>query len=310
MVEVSVVMGVFNGAETLAETLASVLSQEGCALEFIVVDDGSTDASGRILSDWAARDPRLRVLSQGNIGLTRSLIRGCAEASGEFIARQDAGDLSLPGRLGRQVLALREDAKSVAATCHTQFIGPMGEPLYVSRVSEGELNESLRRGTAPLRGPSHHGSIMMRRSAYVAAGGYRPQFHFAQDLDLWTRLAEAGSFAVVDEALYRARLAPGAISGTHTMEQRRLALLIAQATELRRSGRDEAAALAEAARVRPVPASNKATRMARGNYFIGSCLLGSAPDSARHYFREAVRQDPLHWRAWLRLLQSYWGSQR
>jgi len=308
MVEVSVVMGVFNGSATLAETLGSVLSQEGCSLEFIVVDDGSTDDTGRILSDWAARDTRLRVFSQPNAGLTRALIRGCDEARGEFIARQDAGDLSLPGRLSRQVQALRADTQSAAATCHTEFVGPLDEPLYVSRVGEQELNDSLRRGTSPLRGPSHHGSVTMRRTAYVAAGGYRPQFHFAQDLDLWTRLSEHGHFVVVDEALYRARLAPGAISGTHTTEQRRLAQFIAQATALRRSGRDEAAALDEAARVRPVPAANKAARLARGNYFIGSCLLASAPGSARSYFREAVRQDPLHWRAWVRLLQSGWRS--
>ena len=304
MVDVSVVMGVFNGADTLAETLASVLSQEGCELECIVVNDGSTDDTGRVLAEWAARDARLRIVDQPNAGLTRALIRGCAEARGEFIARQDAGDMSLPGRLAGQVQALRADNQSVAVTCHTQFVGPKGEPLYTSRVAEDELNESLRRVASPLRGPSHHGSVTMRRSTYVSAGGYRPQFYFAQDLDLWTRLVEHGRFSVVADVLYRARLEPGAISGTHTAEQRLLAGLIAEAGRMRRSGGDEAVALARAARVQPVPAANKAARLARGNYFIGSCLLRSAPSSARGYFGEAVRQDPTHWRAWVRWLQA------
>jgi len=105
--EVSVVMGVYNGAEHLEQTLASILSQEGCDLEFIVVDDGSTDDTGSILDAWAAQDKRLRVIHQQNTGLTRALIRGCAEARGEFIARQDAGDVSLPGRLDAQFTYLK-----------------------------------------------------------------------------------------------------------------------------------------------------------------------------------------------------------
>src|SRR5262245_30164988 len=95
--EVSVMMSVYNGASHLAATLDRILSQEGVALEFIVVNDGSTDKSSQILNDYAQRDSRLRVIHQENTGLTRALIRGCDAARGEFIARNDAGDISLPG---------------------------------------------------------------------------------------------------------------------------------------------------------------------------------------------------------------------
>src|SRR5262245_6785124 len=97
--EVSVVMSVYNGASNLPATINSILSQEGVALEFIVVNDGSTDKTGEILDDYARRDNRVRVIHQKNTGLTRGLIRGCDAARGEFIARQDAGDISLPERL-------------------------------------------------------------------------------------------------------------------------------------------------------------------------------------------------------------------
>src|SRR5262249_52832345 len=100
--EVSVVMSVYNGASHLAATLDSVLSQEGVELEFIVVNDGSTDKAGEILDDYARRDGRVRVIHQQHTGLTYALIRGCAAATGEFIARQDAGDVSLAGRLALQ----------------------------------------------------------------------------------------------------------------------------------------------------------------------------------------------------------------
>ena len=106
--EVSVVMSVYNGALNLTPSMNSILSQEGVSLEFIVVNDGSTDNTGEILDDFARRDPRVRIIHQENSGLTRALINGCGVATGEFIARQDAGDLSLPGRLARQLDVLRK----------------------------------------------------------------------------------------------------------------------------------------------------------------------------------------------------------
>ena len=97
--KVSVVMSVYNGAEHLAETLDSVLQQEDCDFEFIVVNDGSTDSTASILDEYARRDPRLRIIHQSNTGLTQALINGCHQARGEYIARQDAGDVSLSSRL-------------------------------------------------------------------------------------------------------------------------------------------------------------------------------------------------------------------
>src|SRR5262245_12696845 len=100
--DVSVVMSVYNGASSLSVTMNSVLSQAGVDLEFVIVNDGSTDGTGEILDDYALSDSRVRVIHQKNTGLTGALILGCAAATGEFIARQDVGDTSLPGRLAFQ----------------------------------------------------------------------------------------------------------------------------------------------------------------------------------------------------------------
>lgn len=301
--EVSVVMSVYNGAGSLPATLQSVLSQQGCHFEFIVVNDGSSDESGRILDAWAARDARLRVIHQTNTGLTRALIRGCAEARGEFIARQDCGDVSLPGRLAAQVKCLRAAPAAVACSCHTGFVGPADEWLYDQTIDEARLNAGLIGADRRLHGPSHHGSVMMRSKAYRDVGGYRAAFYFAQDLDLWTRLAEVGPFKVVGECLYQARLEPQSISGTQTREQNRLADLIALATQARRSGKTERDILSAAASIRPVKHAGKDVRVARGNYFIGSCLAQRDPSAAVTYFRKALDHDPWHWRARLRWLQ-------
>jgi len=301
----SVVMGVYNGAETLAQSVRSILDQDNCDLELIVVDDGSTDDSGRILDALSAQDTRLRVMHQDNAGLTKALMRGCAVAAGEFIARQDCGDVSAPGRLATQVKCLRSRKDAVAVTCHTQFLGPRGEPLYVSMLSEDQLNIGLvvQEGRT-CRGPSHHGSVMMRRSAYEAAGGYRPEFYFAQDIDLWARMAELGRFAVLDEVLYQARLEPQSLSGMQSNEQRALAELITRAGLARRAGQSEASVLGLASTIRPVARSGRAKRIAAGNYFIGCCLRRSDPGAAVEYFRQAVNQDPWHWKARARWVQA------
>jgi cellulose synthase/poly-beta-1,6-N-acetylglucosamine synthase-like glycosyltransferase len=180
----------------------------------------------------------------------------------------------------------------------------MGEALYTVEIDEVRLNRLLETGErGRYVGPSHHGSMMFRRSVYEAVGGYRAAFHFAQDLDLWTRLIERGRFALVAQALYQATLEPRSISGTQTQEQRQLAEIITAATRTRRAGGDEAPHLAAATQVRPVRRRALPQRVAWGYYFIGACLRRNSPRAAQKYFRQALALDPWLWRARLRWLQ-------
>ena len=221
--EVSVVMSVYNGAPVLVGTIDSILSQDGIELEFLIVNDGSTDKSGEILDDYARRDSRVRVIHQKNAGLTRALVRGCALSTGEFIARQDAGDVSLPGRLAVQVGVLKSNPTVVMTSCGTRFIGPAGEVLYEICQHGVELHRGLQHiEIERLKGPSHHTSVMFKRKSYEAVGGYRPQFKVAQDLDLWTRLSEVGICWATPEVLCEARLDKNSISGSQRSPRKRL----------------------------------------------------------------------------------------
>src|SRR5262245_46907857 len=100
-------MCVYNDAAYVAAAVESIVAQTMTDWEFIIVDDGSTDETSAILRQCSNRDPRIRIIRQDNAGLTAALVRGCAAAQGEFIARQDADDLSLPDRFTRQVELLR-----------------------------------------------------------------------------------------------------------------------------------------------------------------------------------------------------------
>ena len=304
---VSVVMSVFNSAPTLSATLDSILKQDGIDFEFVVIDDGSTDNSRQILLDYASQDPRLIVMHQENRGLTGALIRGCAISRGEFIARQDAGgDISLRGRFDHQVAFLRARPTVVMTACGTRVVGPDAEPLYEICQSGRELQEGLRATSIDrIYGPSHHGAVMFRKSAYECVGGYRCDFGVAQDLDLWTRLAEVGDCLATSDVLYETRVSYGSITHLNLEQQKRARSVIVRCAEARRMGRNEAEILEDAKAIQGPPRGWLSDRIRDAGlwYFIGSVLRTKEPRRAYQYFGRALASWPFYLRTWVGLLR-------
>ena len=311
--DVSVVMSVYNGAAALRTTLDSVLAQDDCDFEFVVVNDGSTDDSGSILDAYAARDSRLRVIHQANTGRTPALIRGCAEASGELIARQDCGDLSLSGRLVRQLELLSADRTLSFVSCRTRYATVDGEPLYDVKGTGRALQPTsvidLLQPFGVLDGPAHHGSVMLRRSSYEHVGGYRPEFYYGQDWDLWYRLADYGKFQMLDEPLYEARIGVNDISMNNKARQELIGQQSLRALQLRKAGLSDQPALDEAMKIRPgAHRSRGRGGVSQGCYFIGECLRRNGNRAAAlRYLKRAVQENPLHLKSWVRLLQTRFG---
>lgn len=298
---VSIIVGAYQAEAHLERSLRSVLGQDLRDLELLVVDDGSTDATPAILAELSASDPRVRVIRQDNRGLTSALSRGCGEARGEFIARHDADDLSLPGRLSRQVAALRNDDRLAFVSSWAQVIGPRDEPLYTleRRVDPQAATACL---TAGSEGPPGHGSVMMRTSAYRTVGGYRGPFRYAQDWDLWLRLAEVGLLGYVQDCLYAFRVAEASISAHRRFQQMRLAELARLCHAARKAGQPEAPCLEEAARVSAEPAPRFSPFEPGSSYFIGKCLLDRRDPRCLDYLVRAWRERPASWRTWAALL--------
>ncbi|HEV7485666.1 MAG TPA: glycosyltransferase family A protein [Thermoanaerobaculia bacterium] len=307
MTAISVVIGVYNGAATLPQTLDSILGQSETDFECIAVDDGSTDATPQILASYAARDPRIRVIHQSNAGLTRALIAGCARARGMYIARHDAGDLSDPRRFALQKRALDADPELVLVSNATQFAGPELEPLYVAAPTGAARTPAfvLDLGSeAPLLdGPTHHGSVMFRRDAYERAGGYRAEFYYGQDFDLWYRLALLGKFQILPETLYTARITADSISTGARVLQERIARLSRAAIAARHRGESDAAIVSEAANIRKAR-SRRGGRRGPALYFIGEALRRNGDARARGYLAGSLRARPFSLRAWLRYFQA------
>jgi glycosyltransferase involved in cell wall biosynthesis len=294
--KISAVMGVFNGAATLPATLDSILAQTDGDFELIVVDDGSSDQTPDVLRRYAAEDGRIRIIRQANAGLTRALVAGCEAARGEFIARHDNGDRSRPDRFARQLAAFAPGV--VLVSCGARHVGPDSEFLY-DATAAGDIGASLLHDPVErIRGLPHHGTAMFRRDAYIAAGGYREQFRYAQDLDLWIRLAGRGRVVVLPEILYEARFETNAISATRRGDQVALAgIAIAL--------RDGAGpSLLESAReIGSAPRTRRRRDETAALYFVASCLRRNRNPGYKRYARAVLRRNPFHLRSWLLLMR-------
>ncbi|MDO4744626.1 MAG: glycosyltransferase, partial [Clostridia bacterium] len=182
---VSVIMGVYNGAETLKRAVDSILAQTYSDWELIICDDGSVDDTYKIAVECKQKDSRIKVIqNEKNMRLAYSLNQCLKIAKGEYIARMDADDISLPERFEKQVAYLDQHPEmSVVGTAAIVF-DENGDKLIRGLGVEYPMKKQMHRST-----PFMHVTIMMRKSAYDLLGGYRvsPETMRAEDLDLWYR---------------------------------------------------------------------------------------------------------------------------
>lgn len=196
-------MPVYNGERFLAEAIESILGQTFGAFEFVIIDDGSTDASPTILADYASRDPRIRVVTQANAGIVAALNRGLAECRAPLVARMDADDVSEPDRLAAQTKVLRGDSDLVLLGTAIRLVAESGRPGPVVRgpACHDAIAETLQRGNCIA-----HPTVIMRRDAVMTAGGYREELRHAEDYDLWSRLAPRHRLANLPHPFLRYRI--------------------------------------------------------------------------------------------------------
>jgi glycosyltransferase involved in cell wall biosynthesis len=204
---ISVLMPAYNAGRYVAAAVESILTQTYTDFEFLIIDDGSTDRTPRVLKRYAARDPRIRLVSRPNRGLVPTLNEGLALARGEFIARMDADDIALPHRFERQIAYMREHPDIICVGSAVMTMDQAGRDLIESGYPPDHetIQELSLRGRPNL----WHPTAMMRREAVMAIGGYREEMKAGEDHDLWLRLGERGRLANLDEVLLRYRIHPG-----------------------------------------------------------------------------------------------------
>ncbi|MFA6391471.1 MAG: glycosyltransferase [Patescibacteria group bacterium] len=198
---ITVLLPVYNGEKYIKEAIESILNQKFTNFELLIIDDCSTDRSGRIIQDF--KDPRIRFFSnKNNLGLIKTLNTGISLAQGEYIARMDQDDVSLPHRLEKQIAFL--DAHSEIGVCGTGF-----------RIidQEGTLKNEIHFPNRPLLfswklhffSPLAHPTVMMRTSLVKEMGGYNTKATYYEDYDLWIRLNSITKLTNLDDILFHLR---------------------------------------------------------------------------------------------------------
>ena len=216
--DVSVVMAVKNGERFLEKSVRSILAQTLRNFELIVVDDGSNDRTAEILDRFG--DVRMKIVTQPNRGLAASLNRGVSLARTDVIARMDADDVAMPERLEKQLEFLRSNPDVGVVGSATVVINGSGDELrqWTPAISGHDIRNALMRANQ-----FAHASVMFSKSVFNDVGGYS-DMPFAQDYDLWLRVAGVSKVANLQEPLLFRRETAGQFGTERETQQIRWAV--------------------------------------------------------------------------------------
>jgi glycosyltransferase involved in cell wall biosynthesis len=235
---VSVILPVHNGVEFLAGSLDSILDQEMADLEVIAIDDGSTDGSAAILDGYARRDSRVRVVTQPNAGVVAARNVGLQLARAPWAALQDHDDISLPGRLGRQLAFLEAHPEVRVLGTHGWRIGERGRRVGVFDVGPRSQEHFARLRAADEPIYLLASSVVFDRDVAQSLGGFR-EAPVAEDLDLWTRFSDDHLVLALPERLVQYRVHASSYSAQAFFAQMVATEMVIRNTTRRRAGESE-----------------------------------------------------------------------
>lgn len=199
---ISVIMSCYNAEKYLSEAIDSILSQTYGDFEFIIWNDGSKDSTEDIVKSY--KDERIRYYYHTNTGLGMALKLACDKARGEFIARMDSDDISLPNRFEKEISFLKKKNDYVLVSSAVFFINEEGGVIGRSfPCTKSDVLTKSRHMTV-------HPMVMMRRDAYLKSGGYIPLKYMEDDV-FWSRMAKQGKFGNITTPLGKYRLLPSSL---------------------------------------------------------------------------------------------------
>ena len=304
-------MSVYNGERFLAPAIESILGQSFGDFEFLILDDGSSDATASILRSYARADARVKPTIRDNRGLVASLNQLLEQASAPIVARMDADDIARPQRFERQLAFLDAHPDHGVVGSWSEDMGEHGEPMFRTGADHPLTHEDILATMARGEQVICHPAAMYRRDVVLSVGGYHAAFRHCEDFDLWLRLASVTRLANLPERLVRYRRYDGQVSARHSTEQQ-IGTAVAQlAWRERQEGRADPTATLD--RLPPIDAldalfgRSDVSRRVREQVAFG--LLYSAPamrdegfDLLMRHLREGGRRDGM-WRTVARLLR-------
>lgn len=217
-------MAAYNMEPYIVAAIESILAQTFGDFELIIVDDGSTDGTGAIVEQYRCRDGRVRVLSmKRNRGGSYARNLAILRARGTFIAVMDADDISLPGRLEKQVRFLQAHPEVGVVGCNIVYMDERSVPLWERRYW---LDDAAIRKHIFVACPLCVGACMMQRDVIVRAGMHDATYRHAEDYEWFFRLGRVTRFANIGEPLYQYRVHPRSTSRRYMRVQARTTIRI------------------------------------------------------------------------------------
>lgn len=206
---VSVIMPSYNSKKYMKKAIDSVLEQTYSNFELIIVDGNSTDGTLDILDEYKKQDRRIKVIQDEGRGIGAALQLGCQIASGKFIARMDSDDIAINTRFEKQLKIFHSIPNLILVASPVIYIN---EDDSIVGYSFPYTNKRIIQEKVYLIA---HPTVMMKKDAYVKAGGYQPLLR-AEDYFLWNRMRLMGEFYIFKEPLIKYRLLQDSLS--HTLD--------------------------------------------------------------------------------------------
>ncbi len=296
---ISVLMPAFNAETYIGEAISSVLNQGFANFELVIVNDGSTDNTERVIRSF--NDPRIVLVNQANGGIAAALNRGLAIARAGLVARFDADDICCAERLQVQYDFLSAHPDYIITGSDADFIDRDNNHVftYSPPWHSNEAIQALEKSICPFI----HSGVLFRKEVIIQAGGYNQHAHAFEDHLLWRKIVKQGKVCNIPKVLLKVRLNPESITIDEKWHHKRFLEIKYQAIEKGSISAEEGNEL------KSILIMQGNRRVKEGAYYslLGKKYLWNnyQPRKARTNLKKTLRIQPLDINTWVLFLLSY-----
>lgn len=211
---ITVLMPVYNDSEFLMNSVNSILNQTYKDFEFLIIDDGSDDEIGKVIS--SIDDSRINYKKISHKGIAGALNYGLKISSGDLIARIDADDVNPPGRLKSQIDFHNKYPEYDVIAGRSVYFKNKGKILFFIKPpeSDNEIKKMLN-----LHNPINHSSVLFNKKKIMSGGGYNEDFKCYEDFELWFRMRDKLKYKIIPEVLVYTRLRKNSLTKKSDKDQ-------------------------------------------------------------------------------------------
>lgn len=298
-VKISVLMSAYNAAQFIGEAIRSVLEQSFTDFEFIIINDGSTDDTEKVIRSF--NDPRIVFIQQENKGLAAALNLGLQKARAEYVARFDADDTCYPHRLDTQYRFMTSHPEYIITGSPADYMDHRGEYVFTN-FPPARTHEAIR-NIVSRECPFIHSSVMYRKDAILRSGGYNPHAHSFEDHLLWVHALQQGKGINLKEPLLKVRLNPQSVTIDERWRTKEFHRLKGEALRSGTIGEEEGRELLRIIR------EQDRKPLKEGAYYslLSKKYLWNnyQPAKARQNLKHVLRRNRLHWKSYAFFLLSF-----